>query len=104
MTKARLRGPRTRSPRPVTGNGSNGAASGFRLAFRGFLGFAQGTVDLLVGLFSLAVEDLGVEAVEDGDAVSGAAGDFDGVDAGGEPEGNACVAIVIKSSVAQHRL
>jgi hypothetical protein len=48
-------------------------------------GFAEGIADALVGGACLAVDAVGVDLEQDGDAVAGAARDFGGGDPGVEP-------------------
>ncbi|MEU9846825.1 hypothetical protein [Streptomyces sp. NPDC047985] len=50
------------------------------------VGVGQVTFDAGVVLVAVAVDDLVVEAVEEGDAVTGAAGDLGRSDAGLDPE------------------
>ena len=56
---------------------------------------AEGVGDALVDIVSLAVDAVGIDLQQDGDAVSGAAGDFGGGYSGVEPEGHGGVAEVV---------
>src|ERR1039457_7006838 len=49
--------------------------------------FVEGVADALVGGGGLAVDAVGVDLEQDGDAVAGASGDFGGGDPGVEPQG-----------------
>src|SRR5258708_39731387 len=60
-----------------------------------FVLLAEGVVDALVGCAGLAVDAVGVDLEQDGDAVAGAAGDLGGGDPGVEPQGHGGVAEVV---------
>jgi hypothetical protein len=53
---------------------------------RGFVLDAEGVGDALVGGVGLAVDAVGVDLEEDGDALPGVAGDLGGRDAGVQPQ------------------
>src|ERR1017187_6793531 len=55
----------------------------------------EGVGDALVGGAGLAVDAVGVDLEQDGDAVPGAAGDFGGRDPGVQPQGHGGVAQVV---------
>jgi hypothetical protein len=58
----------------------------------------EGVADALVGGGGLAVDAVGVDLEQDGDAVAGAAGDLGGGHAGVQPQGHGGVAQVVGSA------
>jgi hypothetical protein len=63
-----------------------------------FARFAEGVADALVGGGGLAVDAVGVDLEQDGDAVPGAAGDLGSGDPGVQPQRYRGVAQVIGSA------
>ena len=61
-------------------------------------GCVEGIADALVGRSGLAVDAVGIDLQQDGDAVTGAAGDLRGGHPGVEPQGNGGVPQVIRAA------